>query len=400
MTAELLYLSGGARVSTRPDTESLGPRSHVLGVVNAFTTLGFRVRPYIVGDEVPERFGQEGSEAALGRSRASVLLADLARFALRWRSRARLRRRLPVQPLFAYERYALFQDLGRTPQRRGVPWVLEVNALLADESTGPRRTTTSRRLARHFERRTFARADLLIAVTAELKAALVGRYQIDQDKVLVLANGVDASRFDGVRPTDGTPTDEPTIVFVGTLYPWQGLDQLIRALALPGRARPRLVIAGDGPEEQPLRALVHELGLDDRVTFCGRVHPDEVGAVLERADVCFAGHHAARGTYFSPLKLWEYLAAGKPVLSSRHAMAAELIEDGYALRCFEESSPSSIRDALDDVVADVDKLTALADAGRERVRRQHSWEARVRALLAELETRGLVPAADTGAQVS
>jgi hypothetical protein len=51
-------------------------------------------------------------------------------------------------------------------------------------------------------------------------------------------------------------------------------------------------------------------------------------------------------------------------------------------------------------VADVDKLTALADAGRERVRRQHSWEARVRALLAELETRGLVPAADTGAQVS
>jgi hypothetical protein len=50
MTAELLYLSGGARVSTRPDTESLGPRSHVPRVVNALPRLGFRVRPYIVGD--------------------------------------------------------------------------------------------------------------------------------------------------------------------------------------------------------------------------------------------------------------------------------------------------------------------------------------------------------------
>jgi N-acetylglucosaminyldiphosphoundecaprenol N-acetyl-beta-D-mannosaminyltransferase len=138
MTAEVLYLSGGARVSTRPDTESLGPRSHVLGVVNAFTRLGFRVRPYIVGDEVPERFGQEGSEAALERSRASVLLADLARFALRWRSRARLRRRLPVQPLFAMTTQQLPRD-PRLPRIHPLPAAEVTNLIL-------RRTAASRPL--------------------------------------------------------------------------------------------------------------------------------------------------------------------------------------------------------------------------------------------------------------
>src|SRR5688572_19920407 len=107
---KLLYLSGAPRISTRADSETPGPRSHVLGVIEAFEALGWDVTRFIAGDHLPARFSNSGSERAITSSRIRTLAADILRILLAVRHRvgaARLVRRHP--PTLIYERIALFQ---------------------------------------------------------------------------------------------------------------------------------------------------------------------------------------------------------------------------------------------------------------------------------------------------
>ncbi|MET3469462.1 glycosyltransferase [Microbacterium sp. 1262] len=381
----ILYLSGAPRLSTKPTTESLGPRSHIIGVIGAFRESGASVAEFIVGDHVPQSFHAAGSEARMSASLPRRIAADIGRVLYRVRSRAKLRAELRQRgeaPALAYERYALMQELGRTAQLKGATWVLEVNALLAIESTSERRATSSRRLATIFERRTLRRADLIVAVTEQLKVAINREHGIPLDRMIVVENGVDTSKH---YDSTSEPQPVPTIGFLGTLYSWQRVDELLHAIHrsdIPWRLR----VAGEGPEYASLRRLSDALKLNERVAFLGRVHPDDVPEFLQTVDICYAGHGSSAGVYFSPLKLWEYLAAGRPVIASSHDATERLRADGYAVEVFD-----STEDALDvALAAAADRLPLLLSTAvndQTRVRAEHSWLARVRPLLVEVTRR-------------
>lgn len=378
----ILYLSGAPRLSTRPNTESLGPRSHILGVIGAFRSMGADVRTFIVGDSTPESMHGEGSESRMGSSTIRLVAADIGRLLYRARSRNRLRRIVRSESLrpVAYERYALMQELGSVPQKKGAFWILEVNALLAIEATSERRATFSRRVASWFERRTLCSADLIVAVTDNLARAICETYKIPRDRVVTIENGVDVT---GHALSDGSPAALPTIGFLGSLYRWQRVDQLIQAIADDKRNTWHLRIAGSGAELENLKQQTSSLGLDDRVTFLGRIHPDAVPAFLQSVDVCYAGHDSANGVYFSPLKLWEYLAAGRVVLASRHQTTARLQQQGFPVICFDEQF--HLGDALSSIDEDRQRLLALAAKSQHAIWEQYSWEARVRPLLDRLK---------------
>lgn len=379
LVSPILYLSGAPRLSTKPTTESLGPRSHILGVIDAFRESGATVTPFVVGDDVPSSFHASGSEARMTASPIRVAGADLVRLLYRVRSRRRLSRllRTPAKnPELAYERYALMQELGSVVQRRGATWVLEVNALLALESTSDRRATSSRRVATFFERRTLRRADLIVAVTENLKSAISAAYGIDPDRIIVVENGVNASSH---GTASAQPHTDPTIGFLGTLYSWQRVDELLNAVKrsdTPWKVR----IAGEGPEYAALQQQARDHGISDRVTFLGRVHPDEVPEFLATVDVCYAGHGSSAGVYFSPLKLWEYLAAGRPVIASRHETTDRLHASGYAVEVFGEAD-GALDDALALAARKMPSLLATAAADQGRVADAHSWTARITPLL-------------------
>lgn len=377
-----IYLSGAARLSTRADAESLGPRAHILGVLNAFRSAGAEMDQLIVGDRVPESFGNSGSEGRLSRNRLTVLAADVMRLGLRFRGRRHLRRESRDRRYdFAYERYALFQELG---SRLGpeVFWILEVNALLAQEATSERRATTSRRLAVASERQTFRRADLIVAVTQALKTQIIHAYDVEPDKIVVVENGVDVSRY-GRVPAQ-TSDEARRIGFLGALYPWQNLHELIRALPATNFT---LDIAGDGPERGSLEDLIASTGLQHRVKFRGRIHPDDVPEFLGETDICFAGHASANGVYFSPLKLWEYLAAGKVIVASRHETTLALEQAGFPVLTYVGDDAGPITRALQSAAADFPSLRRLAEQSQETVLRQFSWESRIEPVLSIIASR-------------
>lgn len=235
-------------------------------------------------------------------------------------------RRTPPAVIYSY---AGSTNLGPwlAARRIGCPLVLELHGLHALEYGLEHRATPALR-AREAAYRLLFRLDMrladgIVAVTPQL-----AEYALRNGarRALVAPNGVNTKRF---APLDPGPAraryrlaaDDFVVGFVGNLAGWQGVDTLLRGAALARRRLPglRLLIIGTGSQEQALRRLGAELGLGECVIWAGRVPYAEVPEHLCAADVLagpFAANDRNAQTGVSPLKVFEYLALGRPLLVS------------------------------------------------------------------------------------
>ncbi|MFO8149671.1 MAG: glycosyltransferase, partial [Trueperaceae bacterium] len=317
----LLYLSGAPRVSTHPDAASGGARAHVLGIVEGFERAGWTVDRFIVGDEVDDALRGRVSRAVTdvsGSAWGSLrrLAGDVARLTVGAANARRLAHRIDPNVTWAYERFATLQRLGRVPQRRGIPWILETQGPFFHEAANDRRSLALTGLARRRELDAYRRCDVLVCVSTALRDLIVDLSGIDPAKVVVVPNGVDERAFDPERtvPRRLTPESTFTIGYVGGLPPWQALDRLFAAVA---RSREQIgdvavVVVGDGPSRAAWTEAAERAALGGIVHWAGRVPRTDVPAYLAGFDVGYSGPQpSSLGTmYHSPLKLYEYLAMG------------------------------------------------------------------------------------------
>jgi len=334
-----------------------GASIHVRSLVRALAELGHDV--LVIGTKVgsPDAF-----EAATG---ATVVRAPLAGWnealgrgitaANRWLGRGPGRGRDVVQglhntefsrvveesaarlqPSFVYERYSLWGAAGeRLARKWSIPLVLEVNAPLTDEEQRYREGLAFPSLARWAERRIWRRADLLVAVSQALQRH-VERAGVAPGKVRLLPNAVDSRLF---QAGDSEPValrsrlrlDGRFVVgFTGSFKVWHGVDILLEAFGrLHGEdGSAHLLLVGDGPMREGLERDTRRLGLEGAVTLAGAVPHEEVPRYLAAMDVAVAPYPALGDFYYSPLKLYEYMAAGRPVVASRIGQVADVVRDG------------------------------------------------------------------------
>lgn len=235
-----------------------------------------------------------------------------------------------------YERYSLFGTAGLAVARsHGVPLLLEVNAPLIIERQRVEPLPLAS-LAREREEAVFRGADAVLCVS-EGVASYVRTHGAATERVQVVPNGVDDSRFhpgvsgDEVRSRYGLE-NALVIGFAGSLKPWHGMDLLLEAFSRVAEPHWRLLIVGEGPEGDRLKALARELIIADRVVFAGAVHHDIIPAHVAAFDIAVAPYRGASEFYFSPLKLYEYLAAGRAIVASdvgQIASAIRHLENGY-----------------------------------------------------------------------
>jgi glycosyltransferase involved in cell wall biosynthesis len=145
----------------------------------------------------------------------------------------------------------------------------------------------------------------------------------------------------------------PVVTYAGHLYPWKGVDVLLRAVALLPRVR--AVVVGGHPAESDrsrLEGLASALGIADRVTFTGLVARPEVAVFLAGADVLVMPHTATAvsANYSSPLKLFEYLAAGKPIVASDVSSIREVLRDGENACLVRPADPESLAAGIEKVL--------------------------------------------------
>jgi len=276
-----------------------------------------------------------------------------------------------------YERYSLWSFAGMEHAAgAGIPGLLEVNAPLIEEQA-EHRGLCDRAAAVRVTERAFAAATALLAVSHEVASYLNG-FPLDCRNVHVIPNGVDPARFPaGLSPCRPAVPGAFTVGFVGTLKPWHGVDVLLDAL---GRLRSRDaayrgLIVGDGPQRAALedRAGRDEL-LRGAVEFTGAVSPEQVPSLLASMDVAVAPYPDLRRFYFSPLKIYEYMAAGRPVVASRIGQLETVIEDGVNGLLCAPGDAAALCVPIERLRQSRELCGRLGQAGRACVLRAHTWE--------------------------
>lgn len=233
---------------------------------------------------------------------------------------------------FLYERYSLFSMAGvQLGQSLGIPSLLEVNSPLVQEQLTFRSLLDISK-AREIEAIVFRQADAVLTVSDQVRdyvLSITGDNEL-RDRLHVLPNGVDRQRFHPDVPATALPIDPATLVigFVGSLKPWHGLDVLLRTMKLLRRDKlpVHLLLAGDGPMRDWIEGFIHGAELVEDVTLTGWLDNEALPTWIASMDIAVAPYPAIEGFYFSPLKLFEYLAMGKPVVASDIGQIADIIE--------------------------------------------------------------------------
>jgi len=281
-------------------------------------------------------------------------------------------------PLFnlIYERYSLWSYAGMEYSRvTGTPGVLEVNAPLIEEQA-EHRGLVDRASAERVAERAFESATVLIAVSDGV-AAYLERFSSARGKVHVMPNGVDPARFpEKLKASLPSAPESFTVGFVGTLKAWHGLPILVEAFTQLHACRPtaRLLIVGDGPERQRLEADLSARNLTGSVHFTGAVAPDTVPGLLASMDVGVAPYPKLSNFYFSPLKAYEYMAAGLPVVASRIGQLEKLIEHGVSGLLTTPGDAAELANALCQLHDAPAWRHRLGQAARTLVLRNHTWD--------------------------
>src|SRR6266566_3881819 len=198
------------------------------------------------------------------------------------------------------------------------------------------------------------------------------------DRVHVIPNGVDAERFrPDVRPAAPGTLGSFTVGFVGSMKPWHGLDVLVEAFArLHGRVPDaRLLLVGDGPARAAACADLSARGLGGVVHCTEAVPPLEVPGLLTSLDAAVAPYACANGFYFSPLKVYEYMAAGRAVVASRVGQLQTVIQhDVNGLLC-PPGDAAALAAALERLRCEPAVRARLGRAARATVLDNHTWDA-------------------------
>jgi glycosyltransferase involved in cell wall biosynthesis len=258
------------------------------------------------------------------------------------------------------------RDLGlaslllRMPRAVRAPLVYEAHTIAADEAAArpqmlsgaaePSPAKLKRLAAR--ERRVWTGAEGYVTITTGLKTELERRFG-GRSRIAVVPDGVRSNLEPrtsdlGPRTSDIGP-HVFTIAYAGHLYPWKGVDLIVEAvMALPDVQA--LIVGGHDkePDLARVKALAAQLDCRSRVTFTGLVPPAQVAARLREADVLVLPNPASAisSAFTSPLKLFEYMAAGRPIVACDLPAIREILAHERNALLFEPGNPQALTAAI------------------------------------------------------
>ena len=230
-------------------------------------------------------------------------------------------------------------------------------------------------------------SDIIVSVTPQIASYLMDRYRCRPEKVEVISNGVNTKVFQPIddevfsaktREELKIPPEHRVVTFVGNLAPWQGVEYLIEMAPslLKEMSQVTFLVVGDGPLRGELEAAVNRGGLRDHFVFTGMVNYETIPIYINVADLCVLPKRRLKSGY-SPLKLYEYMACGKPIVASR-VEGLDFIEKEGVGRLVEPEDANSLKLAILDLLQEPQKGALMGQKGVQMARERFDWEAKVR----------------------
>ncbi len=347
-----------------------GQYVHLEEMVSALTELGHEVE--LVGPRhvETEQFGADAGAVALLKKwmpGAGYEALELAYALADYRGLASAIRRF--KPDVIYERYNLYFPSGIWAKRRfNLPLLLEVNAPLFEERSRFDGIALPR-LARWSECYAWQGADVVLPVTQVLADRVISA-GVSPDRVRVIPNGINTEAFSGLPSPEDSKRQfglegRTVLGFVGFMRDWHGLHRVLEYMA-QARQRDSLhaLFIGDGPARAGLEERARDLGIADHVTITGVMPRDEVPRALAAFDVAL---QPAVVDYASPLKLFEYLALGLPIIAPDSPNIREVLDDGCNAALFRNGDGDSFIECLTRVCEDAELRQKLARGARDTI---------------------------------
>lgn len=287
---------------------------------------------------------------------------------------------------FLYERYALNNfAMAHLAQRSGLPLVLEVNDATIIERSRP---CLQKRLSRFVEKKVFDRSRLLITISNYFKQLIIEQHGIPEAKILVLPNAVDPNRFK-INPLSKLQKEDLGIKakyiigFVGAFVQWHGLSFFIQAISdLLEKMDIHVLLVGDGPARKDVDRVINVLNIHNRVTITGFIDAQNIPYYIELFDI---GLVPNSNMHCSPMKIFEYMAMGIPVIAPAYPPIREIIDDGINGSIFIPHDKKIFRRKIKTLLDDENMRNRMGKAAKEKVMKQFTWQRNVEKLQMKME---------------
>lgn len=323
---------------------------------------GWETDGWIVDRYFPEYPGGEGGGAL---SRLTEML----------RVQRRLTTRLSEYDAIYIRAHNLAWPTAQRAKRAGIPVIQECNGPYDDLFIAWPQTRIARPLFEFLQRSQYRSAAAIISVAEGLSAWLAEESR--NPHIVTNGNGANVDVFSPHAPRrDGLP--ERYGVFFGQFPAWQGIPALLDAAARDDwPSELPLVFVGDGALRPAVEDAVARM--PQRVSYLGRLPYAEVAGVAAHAAVSFVPMVAPeRENKFSPLKLYESMACGVPVIASDVVGINEVVSHTRCGLLVAAGDAADIAEATRAVLADPVAAAAMGEAGRAAAVERYSWLARSR----------------------
>ncbi|MBN1780132.1 glycosyltransferase family 4 protein [bacterium] len=236
------------------------------------------------------------------------------------------------------------------------------------------------------------RADAAFCVSEQLKAHFVRR-GVPGDHLHVIPNGADVSRFHpdvpcaDLREVHGLE-GKTVIGFIGSFHYWHGVDQLMKLMdtVLGAHRDAVFLMAGKGgPMRRQLQEHISARHGDGRVHLLSHVSHERIPALINAMDIVLAPYPALPFFYYSPVKIYEYMACGKPVVTSRSGQIAEIVQDMHNGMLCEPGQTGEFAERIALLINKPSLRKSMGKKAWECVQNKHTWAHRARQLQALCE---------------
>lgn len=292
---------------------------------------------------------------------------------------------------FIYERHFFFSFAsGIVARREGIPLVVEVNELAGIERVRGNHLTW---LARRCERSLFSNATIVSVVSKFLKDTITRNYPgIDTSRVKVIPNGVRRDTFGreyrgrSLRKEYGIE-DKVVFGFIGFFLhvsSWHALEWFLSAFIDAVRERPEavLLLVGDGPGRQRLEEIAREGDFTGRMFITGIIPNEKIGDYIDAMDIGTIPH---TNEYRSPIKMFEYMGLGKPILAPVQEPVTSVLGEVQGDYLFDAKSAESLKEAVDRVFESRSSWPEKGKILRDMCRSSYTYERHGETILHFLE---------------
>jgi len=275
-----------------------------------------------------------------------------------------------------------------------IPVILEVNADIRAELDSLNAGTITRSLYPICEYLQLRLATKIVVVSEGIGKSLIENTAIAKNKTVVIENGANTDLYfprdrDQACATLGLNPAQKYVTFSGSFQPWQGLDTLIDSVLDVVGIHPHahFLIIGDGRQRAAVEQLIKIKNIESSVTLTGWLPPENVAQYLAASDVCVAPYSLAAALdpvtaekdwksslmKCSPLKIYTYMAMGKPVVAAGFQDGGERLVQWEAGLAFKPGSASELASAIVKILNNKGLADRLGARAAERLKHHHTW---------------------------